>query len=97
MTREVIAGHERHLRLEFADYDSLDDSCHDYAWLISHGDPYRAAWDRYRQTRDFAALVDGVASVYATDPHYAALLKQIATQSNVGAAIHSAQEATARA
>ena len=29
----------------FADYLSLEDSCDDYAWLITHGAPYRAAWE----------------------------------------------------
>lgn len=97
MTREVIAGQEWRLRLEFADYDSLEDSCCDYAWLISHGDPYRAAWDHYQQTGDFCALVDSMAKTYATDPGYGALLKEIAAQANVGTAIHAVQEVTVRA
>jgi peptidoglycan hydrolase FlgJ len=97
MTREVVAGQQRHLRLEFADYDSLEDSCRDYAWLISHGGPYGKAWEHYRQTGDLGALIDGVAKVYATDPGYAALLKQIAAQANVTAAIHAAAEVTVRA
>jgi flagellum-specific peptidoglycan hydrolase FlgJ len=91
MTREVIKGREQSLRLEFADYDSLEDSCRDYAWLISHGDPYRSAWEIYKLHGDFSALVEGVAKVYATDPGYAALVKQIAAQANVAAAIQAAQ------
>ncbi len=97
VTREVIAGQDRHLRLEFADYDSLEDACRDYVWLISHGDPYRKAWQQHCEDGDFAALVDGVAKVYASDPGYAALLKRIAAQRNVAAAIHAAAEVTARA
>jgi flagellar protein FlgJ len=97
MTREVVAGQERHLRLEFADYDSLEDACRDYAWLISHGDPYRAAWQRYREDGDFDAVIDGVARVYATDPGYAALLKRITVQANVTAAIQAAREVVVRA
>ena len=92
-TREVIKGRERSLRLEFADYDSIEDSCRDYAWLISHGDPYRNAWENYKLHGDFNALVEGVAKVYATDPGYAALVKQIAAQANVAAAIQAAQTA----
>ena len=83
LTREVVAGQERHLRLEFADYGSLEDACRDYAWLISHGAPFRAAWQRYRQDGDFTALIVGVAKAYATDPGYAELLKVIAAQANV--------------
>ena len=26
---------------QFADYDSLESSCADYAWLITHGEPYQ--------------------------------------------------------
>ena len=42
-TREVINGKSVVEDLEFADYDSLEDSCRDYAWLITNGAPYRAA------------------------------------------------------
>jgi hypothetical protein len=39
---------DTHLRVaiddEFADYDSLEASCQDYAWSITHGEPYRRAW-----------------------------------------------------
>ena len=92
MTREVIAGQSRNLRLEFADYDSIEDACRDYAWLISHGDPYRRAWARFKLNADFNALAEGVARVYAMDPKYAALVKQIAAQANVEAAIQAAQK-----
>jgi len=34
-TREVINGKSVIENLEFADYDSLEDSCRDYAWLIT--------------------------------------------------------------
>jgi flagellar protein FlgJ len=97
MTREVIAGQERHLRIEFADYASLEDACRDYTWLISHGEPYRRAWERYQHDGDFAALIDGVATVYATDAGYAALLKQIAAQANVAAATQAARAEAVRA
>ena len=90
LTREVVAGEERHLQLEFADYDTLEDACRDYAWLISHGEPYQKAWQCYREDGDFAALIAGVAKVYATDPGYATLLKRIASQANISAAIGAA-------
>lgn len=35
-TREVINGKSVVQNLEFADYNSLEDSCRDYAWLITN-------------------------------------------------------------
>jgi len=67
-TREVVNGKPIVQDLEFADYDSLDDSCRDYAWLITHGSPYQAAWSQYRHDQDLHALTAAVARVYATDP-----------------------------
>ena len=46
-THEVVKGVRIAVPLEFADYASLEDSCRDYAWLISHGAPYVAQWKRY--------------------------------------------------
>ena len=84
--------------MQFADYDSLDDSCHDYAWLITHGAPYRAAWERYQNDRDLQVLIAAIAGTYATDPAYAHLAAAIAAQSNVAQAIAAAhQEARAHA
>jgi hypothetical protein len=44
-TREVINGKSVIEDLEFADYSSLEDSCRDYAWLITQGEavPCRVA------------------------------------------------------
>ena len=75
---------------EFADYPSLEASCRDYVWLITHGERYRSAWASYQVTRNLPALIDGVARVYATAPDYASLVQQIAGQANVAAAIQSA-------
>ena len=90
-TREVIEGKTFVLDLEFADYDSLEDSCRDYAWLITHGDPYRKAWTRYQQDKRLRSLVSGVAGVYATAPEYAELASRIAEQGNVALAIARAR------
>lgn len=90
-TREVIEGKEVKRVCEFADYDSLDAACSDYAWLIAHGAPYRAAWRQYQQTRDVGQLITSVARVYATDPNYARLANQIAAQTNIAAAIEVAR------
>ena len=76
----------------FADYDSLADACHDYAWLITEGKPYQAAWLAYRNSRDLHALIEAVAKVYATSPSYAALATAISSQSNVAQAIVAARQ-----
>jgi flagellum-specific peptidoglycan hydrolase FlgJ len=89
-TREVINGKAVIENLEFADYDSLEDSCRDYAWLITHGAPYHAGWEQYQQSRDLNALVAAVAHVYATDPVYAQLIDTVANQANVGEAVATA-------
>jgi flagellum-specific peptidoglycan hydrolase FlgJ len=80
---------------EFADYDSLDASCQDYAWLITHGEPYQHTWQRYQQNKDLAGLIGGVARTYATAPRYAELADEIATQSNVVKAVAEASAAVA--
>jgi len=74
----------------FADYDSLEAACQDYVWLITHGEPYKAAWEVYQETRDFEGLMTAVAKVYATAPSYGLLVRQIAGQANVTAAIMAA-------
>jgi lysozyme len=86
-TREVVNGRSVIENLEFADYDSLEDSCRDYAGLITHGAPYHAAWVQYLKDRDLPALVAAVASVYATDPNYANLAAAVGGQANVKQAI----------
>jgi flagellum-specific peptidoglycan hydrolase FlgJ len=86
-TREVVNGSSVIENLEFADYDSLADSCRDYAWLITHGTPYCAAWGRYQADHDLHTLIVAVAGIYATDPNYARLATTIAGQANVAQAI----------
>jgi flagellum-specific peptidoglycan hydrolase FlgJ len=68
---------------EFADYESLDGACEDYAWLITNGERYRTAWQRYLADKDVAVLVADVAHTYATAPQYAQLVTQVAGQHNV--------------
>jgi flagellum-specific peptidoglycan hydrolase FlgJ len=95
-TREVVDGEPVLENLEFADYDSLEDSCRDYAWLITQGAPYRAAWEQYQQDRDLHALIAAVAGTYATDTNYAQLATAIAGQANVAQAIAGAQIVSSR-
>jgi flagellum-specific peptidoglycan hydrolase FlgJ len=96
-TREVINGKSVVQNLEFADYDSLEESCRDYACLVTQGAPYRAAWERYQNDHDLHALIATVAKAYATDPNYAHLAAAIAGQTNVAQAIAGARQETANA
>lgn len=97
-TREVIRGKSVVQDLKFADYDSLEDSCRDYAWLITQGAPYRTAWERYQNDHDLHSLIAAVAGKYATDPNYMHLATAIAGQTNVAQAIAAVrQEATTNA
>ena len=91
-TREFVKGKSVVENLEFADYDSLTDSCRDYAWLITHGAPYRAAWARYQAGTNLQALIAAVAGTYATDPNYARLATAISCQTNVAQAIAEARQ-----
>jgi flagellum-specific peptidoglycan hydrolase FlgJ len=75
---------------EFADYESLDASCQDYAWLITKGEPYQHAWQQYQDDRSLTELIGGVARIYATAPQYTELAQEIATQPNVLNAIAKA-------
>ena len=60
-THEFVNGKSVVENLEFADYDSLTDSCRDYAWLITQGAPYSAAWARYQAGSDLQTLIAAVA------------------------------------
>jgi len=75
--------------------DSLEDSCRDYAWLITQGAPYRVAWQAYQTSHDLHALIAALAGAYATDPNYARLATAIAGQSNVTQAVAAARQETA--
>lgn len=90
-TREVVEGRPVVADLEFADYDSLEDSCGDYAWLITHGAPYREAWAQYQLDRNVHNLLSGIAHIYATDSQYGQLVTRIAEQCNVAQAIREAR------
>jgi flagellum-specific peptidoglycan hydrolase FlgJ len=94
-THEVLNGKSLGENLEFADYDSLEDSCRDYAWLITNAALYRAAWKQYQNDRDLNVLITTVARVYATNPSYAHLTAAIAGQPNVANAIATARQESA--
>jgi flagellum-specific peptidoglycan hydrolase FlgJ len=89
-TREVVHGRSVIEYLEFADYDSLEESCRDYAWLITQGSPYHAAWAQYERAPRLSALIGAVARNYATDPAYAKVIESVAGQRNVLQAVGQA-------
>lgn len=90
-TREFVKGKAVIENLEFADYDSLEDSCRDYAWLITNGAPYHAAWAVYQKNGSIEALIAAISRVYASDPRYGGLAITIANQTNVIGAIDKAR------
>ena len=73
-TEEVVNGKPVEEKLAFADYDSMADSARDYAVLITQGAPYRAAWQRYQADHNLHTLIAAVATTYATDPKYTAMV-----------------------
>jgi flagellar protein FlgJ len=91
-THEIIRGKPVILNLEFADYDSVEDSCRDYAKLITQREPYQTACERYRRDADLHALIGAVAERYSTSPQYAALVTAIAGQKTVLQAIAEARQ-----
>ena len=94
-THEVLEGRRIRVEQRFADYNSLEDSCADYAWLISHGDPYREAWNRFKEHGLAWNLLVGVAYAYATDPNYIGLATKVASEPTVILALKDAYGATA--
>jgi len=80
---------------QFADYDSLEASVRDYAWLLTNGTPYQAAWKQFQKNKDVAQFVAGIAQAYSTSPSYAQLVNTIAGQANVTSAIAAARSAGA--
>jgi len=79
------------LSRKFAAYETLEEGLLDYATLITSGAPYAKAWAAFRIDRDMNALIDAIAKRYATDLRYAELVKRIAEQANVRAAIETAK------
>ena len=90
-THEVINGVSKQQDLEFADYNSLEDSCADYAWMIANAAPYRKAWAAFLIDRDPLKLLRNIAGIYATDPSYLRLVQQIAGQGDVVQALTKAR------
>jgi flagellum-specific peptidoglycan hydrolase FlgJ len=78
---------------QFADYENLEESVRDYAWLVTNGRPYSGAWGAYQTDKDVPKFVAGIATAYSTSPDYTALVNTIAGQNNVTTAIAAAKSA----
>lgn len=90
LTKEYLDGQWQTVRAAFEAYDTLADCFIAHARLIQRG-RYTDAWRDYEQRCDLDALVDGIAHIYATDPNYAAMVKQIAHEPAVAAALSAAR------
>lgn len=81
------------LSRRFASYPTIIAGVLDKVHLIQNGAPYKRFFDAYRVDRNLNKLIAGFAPIYATDGNYASLVKQIAKQPNVQAAIAAARAA----
>lgn len=95
LTREYIKGTWQKQLLAFEIYPTLADCFADHARLLTGKKPYAKAWTQYREDKDLGALILGVASVYATDPGYAATLFRLLAMSMVQMALKEGREAAA--
>jgi flagellum-specific peptidoglycan hydrolase FlgJ len=75
------------LSRRFASYPTVEAGVIDKIELIQNGAPYKPLFDRYKVDGDLAKLVDAFAPIYATDPGYAKLVKQIMGQENIRRAV----------
>lgn len=94
----VDLGHGKYrysLSRWFACFDSLADGIGAYVGVITApGHRYYSAWMRYTQDRNVDALIDGIARAgYASGSGYGALLKSIAHEGPVFAALVGARAA----
>jgi len=69
----------------FAAYPTLADAFTAHANLLLRGAPYEAAVKQYAADGNLVALIRGIAQHYATDPHYAEQLEEIALSKEVTA------------
>jgi len=89
----VTAGRQRYICQDwFATFPSLAYCFMKRAGLFHLGD-YRPFTQKYLIDLNFAALVQGVAPIYATDPNYAKEILSIVSMPELQAAIKEAQNA----
>lgn len=77
-TTEVIGGKVIHLKDQFRAYRDYEESADDYGRFLNENQRYRGAFAFKSNSSNF---IDEIARVgYATDPHYAASLKNIVSR-----------------
>lgn len=91
-TKEYVNGNAVITQALFERFDSLEDAFRRHAELLTTGKPYRNAWAQYRVESNLDALIDAIAPVYATDPHYSGLLRSVLNQAVRGAIEKARQE-----
>jgi len=98
VTERKDLGHGRYrfgLCRWFACFDNLADGISAYIKTITHpAHRYYPAWQQYVKDRNVDNLINGIAKAgYATSGSYAALLQQLAHQTNVQRALQIARDA----
>lgn len=86
-THEFISGHMISKILPFATFGTLLDCFEKHAHLLTEVAAYEKPWAQYLIDKDVEALTKGIAPIYATDPHYAAVLIDIMHMPEVKAAL----------
>jgi Mannosyl-glycoprotein endo-beta-N-acetylglucosaminidase len=76
-------GYYVQVNQKFADYHSLEESCRDYATLITTVPIYAEAWHSYQNSKDVRSLLRGLAGIYWTDPEYVSKALAVMAQLDV--------------
>ncbi|UAJ10181.1 glycoside hydrolase family 73 protein [Glacieibacterium megasporae] len=79
-TREVVHGRSIYIMAHFRKFDTLADAFIKHGELLANAKPYANA---RAQLPDADKFADALTGVYATDPNYGALLKQIMKGANL--------------
>jgi len=82
------AGARQRYRVQdwFAAYPDLA-GCFAYHGSLLQRGVYQPAWEQYQRDGNLDGYIDGIARHYATDPNYAASVKELANASYVTAAL----------
>jgi flagellum-specific peptidoglycan hydrolase FlgJ len=92
MTTEYINGQRRSIPQWFATFATLFDAFEKHGQLIAENSRYHEAFERYAESGDVTKLAEDIAPVYATDPHYAGLIKQIMNMQAVQQSVNQAKD-----
>jgi flagellar protein FlgJ len=83
-TREHLHGKDVKVKANFRAYKDMAGSFTDHGQFLKHNHRYHKALKAYAKSGDPNAFAEGLQKAgYATDPHYAALLKSIIKKHNL--------------